>query len=98
MHEIGADELALAFGKRSSEARKPPPFRRHGLKRLHQVAMPTIEILQYLLQLAAPPPPSEIENALDDMDGRVLSVGFRSRGSVAGLNGRTITREGSGRR
>ena len=29
---------------------------------------------------------------------RVLSVGLRSRGSVAGLNGRTITRAGSGRR
>ena len=29
---------------------------------------------------------------------RVLSVGLRSRGSVAGLNGRTTTRAGSGRR
>jgi len=29
---------------------------------------------------------------------RVLSVALRSRGSVSGLNGRTITRAGSGRR
>src|SRR5579859_2541223 len=69
VHEVGADELALNFGKGG--------MRREGclhlvgtkLERLQQVAMPALEVLQHIRQLVCRLLRVEIENALHDMVG-----------------------------
>ena len=72
MQEVGADELALYFGKRTVRQQRLLHFVGPALKRLQQVAVPALEILQHVGQLAGRGLRIEIENALDDMVGARL--------------------------
>ena len=60
--------------------------------------MSTFEIVEYIAQLLCGGVGVEPKYPAHDMIGSNLSVGLRSRGSVAGLKGLTTTRAGSGRR
>ena len=72
VQEVGADELALYFGKRTVRQQRLLHFVGPALKRLQQVAMPALEILQHVGQLTGRGLRLEIENALDDMVGTRL--------------------------
>ena len=99
MQEIGANQLALVLGERRMRGKGVLHFVGARLERLQQIAMAALEILQDLGQLARGRlAESSARTRSTIWFARVLSVGLRSRGSVAGLNGRTMTRAGSGRR
>ena len=68
------------------------------LERLQQVAMPALEILQDIGELAGNGLGIEREHPVDDMIGAGLVGRVEIARLVAGLNGRTMTRAGSGRR
>src|SRR5207244_6166854 len=72
VQEVGADQLALYFGKRAVREQRLLHFVGPALKRLQQVAMPALEILQHVGQLTGRGLRLEIENALDDMVGTRL--------------------------
>ena len=72
VQEVGADELALHFGKRAVRQQRLLHFVGPALERLQQVAVPALEILQHVGQLAGRGLRIEIENALDDMVGARL--------------------------
>ena len=72
MQEVGADQLALYFGKRTVRQQRLLHFVGPALKRLQQVAVPALEILQHVGQLAGRRLRIEIENALDNMVGAGL--------------------------
>ena len=72
MQEVGADQLALHFGKRTVRQQRLLHFVGPALKRLQQVAVPALEILQHIGQLAGRGLRIEIENALDNMVGARL--------------------------
>src|SRR6266487_5908312 len=67
VHEIGADELALDFGKRTVRCKRLFHFVGPELKRLQEVAVPALEVLQHVSQLARCCVRVERKNALDDM-------------------------------
>ncbi len=98
LEKIGADELALDLGKCAVRGKGILHLVGTGLERLQQIAMPALEIFQHVRQLVAATVGSSASTRSTIWLARVLSVGLRSRGSVAGLNGRTMTRAGSGRR
>ena len=98
VEKIGADQLALDLGKGAVSRQGLFHFVGARFERLQQVAMAALEILQDIGQLAGSGLGSSARTRSTIWFARVLSVGLRSRGSVAGLNGRTITRAGSGRR
>ena len=69
------------------------------LECLQQIAVPPLKVLQHIRQLAG----RGLRHRAPERGRRYgwpvsCRSGLRSRGSVAGLNGRTITRAGSGRR
>ena len=72
VQEVGADELALYFGKRTVRQQRLLHFVGPALERLQQVAMAALEILQHVCKLVGRGLRIEIENALDDMIGTRL--------------------------
>ena len=98
VQKISADQLALDPGKSTVSRQRLFHDVGTGLECLQQVAMPALKVFQHVCQQAGCDLRVECENALDDMVGAGLVGGLRSRGSVVGLNERTITRAGSGRK
>ena len=96
--KIGPDQLALYHAETSMARKGFLHLVGARLEYRQQVAMPSLEILQNLCQLIGGCPGVQRQTRSTMWFARVLSVGLRSRGSVAGLNGRTITLAGSGRR
>ena len=72
MHEIGANELALNFGKRTVRRERLLHFVGPGFKRLQQVAVPALEVLKNIIELAGRGLRIELENTLDNMVGSRL--------------------------
>lgn len=60
--------------------------------------MATLEVLEDIGELGGRRFGIERQDPVNDVVRRILSVRLRSRGSVAGLNGRTTTLAGSGRK
>ena len=98
MQKIGSDQLTLYLAERSVSSKGAFHFVGSRLEDLQQVAVATFKILEDIGQLAGRRLGVERQDPVNDMVRTVLSVGLRSRGSVAGLNGRTTTLAGSGRR
>jgi len=94
VEKIGADQLALNFGKTAVSRQGFFHFVGAGFECRQQVAMAAKEILQNVGELTGRDVGIECENPFDDMIGACPVGRLRSRGSVAGLNGRTITRAG----
>src|SRR6267143_5137389 len=69
VEEIGADQLALDVGKDAVSRQGLFHDVGAGLERLQQVAMPAVEILQDVGELAGNRLRIERENAVDDMVG-----------------------------
>jgi len=72
VQEIGADELALDFGKRTVRRQRLLHFVGAEFERLQQVAMPAREIFQHVRQLGGRSLGVESEHALNDMVGARL--------------------------
>ena len=98
VQKIGPDQLALDLGKSAVSRQRLFHDVGTGLERLQQVAMPALKIFQHVRQQVAATSGSSASTRSTIWLARVLSVGLRSRGSVAGFNGRTITRAVSGRK
>ncbi len=67
MEKIGADQLALGFGKGAVSSQCLFHYIGARLERLQQVAVPALEILQDIGQLAGNRFGIECENPVDDM-------------------------------
>src|SRR5882757_3171355 len=72
VQKISAYELALYLGKTTVRREGLLHFVGTELKRLQQVAMPTLEVLQHVRQLDCRLLRIKLENALDDMVGARL--------------------------
>ena len=99
VQEIGADELALGFCESRVRGRARLPSRRRAPRtsRADCGGGPR-KFSRTSASWSAAVSGSSARTRSTIWFARVLSVGLRSRGSVAGLNGRTTTRAGSGRR
>ena len=98
VEKICADELPLDLRERGMIGERIFHLRGARLESLQQVAVTAEEVLQNIGQLTVCCSGSSARTRSTIWLARVLSVGLRSRGSVAGLKGRTMTRVGSGRR
>ena len=98
VQEVGADQLALSLVNGACAGESILHFVGPRLEGGEQVTVAALEILEHIGELAAAAGASSASTRSTIWLARVLSVGLRSRGSVAGLNGLTMTRAGSGRR
>ena len=100
VQKIGADQAALRPAQLGCAARAPVPSPPRAPRRSRADCGGGPRNSPARRPAAAPPSSgAERQHPVDDMVGaRSCRSDCRSRGSVAGLNGRTTTRAGSGRR
>jgi hypothetical protein len=98
VQKIGSDQLALYLGESGVRRKGLLHFIGTRLECLKQVAVATLEVLKDIGELGGRRFGIERQDPGNDVVRRILSVRLRSRGSVAGLNGRTTTLAGSGRK
>ena len=96
--KIRADQAALRLVQYGMRLERLFHLGGARLEDLEQVPVTAFEILEHFGQLPRGSPGSSRRTLPTIWLARVLSVGLRSRGSVAGLKGLTTTLAGSGRR
>src|SRR5438445_12649819 len=70
--KIGADQLALDFGKTAMRRERLLHLVGTEIERLQQIAMPALEVIQHILEQAGRKLRIKRENAFDDMVGASL--------------------------